>query len=52
MVKYRALYLMLAPAVLFYFLFHYVPMYGVRIAFYDFGIFGIKGLYPCPHADT
>ena len=34
---------MLAPAILFYILFHYVPMYGVRIAFYDYGIFGIKG---------
>lgn len=41
--KYKALYAMLAPAFLFYILFHYIPMYGVRIAFYDFGVRGIKG---------
>ena len=40
--KYRSHYLMLAPAVVFYILFHYVPMYGVRIAFYEYGILGIK----------
>jgi putative aldouronate transport system permease protein len=42
MIKFRTLYLMLLPAILFYVLFHYVPMYGVRIAFFEFGIFGIK----------
>ncbi len=40
--KYRFLYMMLAPALLFYLLFHYVPMYGIRIAFYEYGILGIK----------
>lgn len=40
--KYRSYYLMLAPAIVFYILFHYVPMYGVRIAFYEYGIMGIK----------
>jgi putative aldouronate transport system permease protein len=39
-----ALYLMLAPGVLYYLLFRYVPMYGITIAFKDFNIFeGILG---------
>jgi putative aldouronate transport system permease protein len=40
--KYKAFYLMLLPVFVFYVLFHYWPMYGIRIAFYDYGIFGIK----------
>jgi putative aldouronate transport system permease protein len=43
-VKYRAILLMLAPAVLFYLLFAYVPMVGIILAFkhYDYagGVFG------------
>ncbi|QGQ96026.1 sugar ABC transporter permease [Paenibacillus psychroresistens] len=43
-VKYRVILLMLAPAVLFYLLFAYVPMVGIILAFkhYDYagGIFG------------
>jgi putative aldouronate transport system permease protein len=42
MKRYKAFYLMFLPVFLFYALFHYWPMYGIRIAFYDFGIFGIK----------
>jgi putative aldouronate transport system permease protein len=38
--KYRYFYIMLIPVVIFYVLFHYLPMYGIRMAFYDFGIFG------------
>lgn len=33
---------MFIPVFLFYLLFHYLPMYGIRIAFYEYGIFGIK----------
>lgn len=40
----RTLYLYLIPAVLVIFLFHYIPIYGIQIAFRDFkpvkGIFG------------
>jgi putative aldouronate transport system permease protein len=42
MYKYKAFYLMFLPVFLFYALFHYWPMYGIKIAFYDYGIFGIK----------
>ncbi|WP_248930400.1 ABC transporter permease [Paenibacillus hamazuiensis] len=34
----RHLYLMLAPALLFYLVFHYIPMYGAVVAFKDFSI--------------
>ncbi|MDF2959355.1 MAG: protein lplB [Paenibacillus sp.] len=34
----RYLYLMLAPAILYYLIFHYVPMYGAVVAFKDFSI--------------
>jgi putative aldouronate transport system permease protein len=34
----RYLYLMLAPALLYYLVFHYIPMYGAVIAFKDFSI--------------
>jgi putative aldouronate transport system permease protein len=40
--KYKAFYLMFLPVFLFYALFHYWPMYGLRIAFFNYGIFGIK----------
>ena len=32
----RHLYLLLAPAAIYYLLFHYLPMYGVIMAFKDF----------------
>ncbi|WP_019536169.1 ABC transporter permease [Paenibacillus ginsengihumi] len=34
----RYLYLMLAPAVIYYLIFHYAPMYGAVVAFKDFSI--------------
>lgn len=44
MAKYKTIYLMLIPAILFYIIFCYVPMFGVTIAFQDYkvsrGIFG------------
>lgn len=36
--KYRYYYLMLLPAIVFYVVFHYVPMFGAQIAFKDFNI--------------
>ncbi len=42
--RYRALYLMILPAIISVFIFHYIPVYGVQIAFKDYrtklGIFG------------
>jgi putative aldouronate transport system permease protein len=42
--RYRSLYLMILPAVISVFIFEYIPIYGVQIAFKDFrtklGIFG------------
>ncbi|MCM1189129.1 MAG: ABC transporter permease subunit [bacterium] len=44
--KYRYLYLLAAPGMLYFIIFRYVPMYGVLIAFQDFsinkGIWGSK----------
>lgn len=38
------LYAFLAPALIFFFIFHYIPMYGVQIAFKDFyATMGIMG---------
>lgn len=31
--RYRYFYLLLLPAILFYFVFHYIPMYGIVLAF-------------------
>lgn len=43
-VKYRQLYLLIIPALVSVFIFHYIPIYGVQIAFKDFsssrGIWG------------
>ncbi|NSW89485.1 MAG: sugar ABC transporter permease [Firmicutes bacterium] len=36
--KYRGLLLMLLPGILFFIIFHYIPMYGVLLAFKDFRI--------------
>lgn len=35
-------YLFILPGVAYFIIFHYWPLYGIRIAFYDFGYFGIK----------
>ncbi len=41
-IKYKYFYLMFLPIVLYYLIFHYIPMYGINIAFYNMGIFGNK----------
>ncbi len=40
--RYKPFYIMLAPVMVLFFVFHYIPMYGIRIAFYEFNIFGIQ----------
>jgi putative aldouronate transport system permease protein len=45
-IDYRYLYLMLLPAILFYIIFKYVPMYGVVMAFKDFSY--SKGIMGSP----
>jgi putative aldouronate transport system permease protein len=47
--KFRALYLMLLPGLIWYALFRYVPMYGVLIAFKDFN--PLAGIIGSPWAD-
>lgn len=38
------LYLMILPAVIYFFVFNYMPMYGIQIAFRDYkAVFGITG---------
>lgn len=44
--RYRHIYLMAVPVVLFYALFHYSPMYGLIIAFKDYNVF--KGILGSP----
>lgn len=38
--RYRFLYLLVLPGMLYFLIFHYIPMYGVVIAFQDFKPFG------------
>lgn len=40
--KYFPYYVLFLPVLIYYILFHYLPMYGIRIAFYEYGLFGIK----------
>ncbi len=40
--KYFPFYFLFLPALTIYVLFHYYPLWGIRIAFYEYGIFGIK----------
>ncbi|MDG0812257.1 hypothetical protein [Cohnella rhizosphaerae] len=46
MMKYKMLYVMLLPAIVFLFVFNYIPMYGASIAFKDFWI--TKGILGSP----
>lgn len=48
--KHKYLYLMLLPAILYYIIFCYVPMYGVTIAFKDFN--PMLGIWKSPWAGT
>ncbi|MEN8905614.1 MAG: ABC transporter permease subunit [Clostridiales bacterium] len=38
--KYRYFYLMLLPTIIFFVIFHYLPMLGIAYSFFDMGIFG------------
>ena len=43
-IKYRHLFFMFIPAILYYIVFHYMPLYGVQIAFKDYKFLkGISG---------
>ncbi|WP_308638072.1 ABC transporter permease [Paenibacillus silvisoli] len=44
--QYRALLIMMIPAMLYYLVFHYLPMYGVLLAFKDFKI--LQGIWNSP----
>ncbi|MCM3292117.1 ABC transporter permease subunit [Paenibacillus sp. MER 180] len=46
LVKNWQLYLLLLPVVLYYIIFHYLPMYGIQIAFKDF--MANKGIWDSP----
>ncbi|MCM1184663.1 MAG: hypothetical protein NC337_14935 [Roseburia sp.] len=40
----RQLYVLVLPAVIYFFVFHYMPLYGIRIAFKDYkAVSGIAG---------
>lgn len=45
-IKYKYLYIMLLPIVVQYFIFHYIPLYGITIAFKDYQI--TKGILKSP----
>lgn len=47
--KYKALYMMLIPGVIYFILFKYLPMYGVVISFKDYRI--LDGIMKSPWAD-
>ncbi|RAV21255.1 sugar ABC transporter permease [Paenibacillus contaminans] len=43
--QYKLYYLLIAPGVIYYLIFHYIPLYGVVIAFKDVSPFdGVKGI--------
>lgn len=44
--KYRYLFVMLLPVMVYYILFHYMPIYGITIAFKDF--YPLKGIMDSP----
>lgn len=44
LIKYHVLYLFLVPAIVYFFIFNYIPMWGIQIAFKDFyANLGISG---------
>lgn len=47
--SYKTLYLMMLPAIIYYIVYRYVPMYGVVIAFKDYNI--LEGIVNSPWAD-
>ena len=40
--KYKMFYVMFIPALLFYIAFEYMPLWGLKMAFYEWGLFGPK----------
>lgn len=46
--KYRYLFLMLLPVIIYYIIFHYAPIYGITIAFKDF--YPLQGIMDSPWA--
>ena len=44
--RYKYIYILLLPGITFYFIFHYVPMYGVQLAFKEFVL--NKGIWGSP----
>lgn len=47
--KYKYIYLMMLPGILYYIIFHYIPMYGIIISFQNFRPFqGISGMFINP----
>lgn len=48
--KHGILYLMLLPGIIYYVVFHYIPMYGVILAFKDFN--SKLGIFASPWADN
>lgn len=48
LVRYRWFYLMMAPGLIYYFIFHYLPMGGVLIAFKDYNL--MEGIWGSPWA--
>ncbi|MDF2668170.1 MAG: protein lplB, partial [Paenibacillus sp.] len=47
--SYKAMYIMVLPGLLYYALFHYLPMSGLLIAFKDFNpLDGFAGIFTSP----
>ncbi|MBP1995576.1 ABC transporter permease [Paenibacillus eucommiae] len=47
-IRYKWLYLLLVPGVLYYIVYHYIPMFGLLIAFKDYNL--MKGVWDSPWA--